>query len=128
MGADLSHLRRSPKAKTASGIGWRDGDYTESPIPRGWPAVPAQEKGIDVGLAVDFVKPAIVGKYHVGVMMSTDNDLLPALEVVRNPDPGRIQAAVAARSAPKHHQRLLILQCHWLDQADYNAVAYTAGH
>lgn len=70
MGADLSHLRRSPKAKTASGIGWRDGDYTESPIPRGWPAVPAQEKGIDVGLAVDFVKPAIVGKYDVVVMMS----------------------------------------------------------
>ena len=50
--------------------------------PRGWPTVPAQEKGIDVALAVDFVKLAVEGDYDVGVMLSTDNDLLPALEVV----------------------------------------------
>ena len=64
--------------------------------PRGWPAIPAQEKGVDVALAVDFVKLDIEGEYDVGVMMSTDNDLLPALEVVRNHDPGRIHVAVAA--------------------------------
>lgn len=68
--AGPSHLRRSPKANAASGIGWSDGDYREPPIPRGWPAVPAQDKGIDVGRAVDFVKPATVDKHHVGVMMS----------------------------------------------------------
>ena len=90
--------------------------------------MPAQDKGIDVARAVDFVKLAIVGKYDVGVMMSTDNDLLPALEVVRDPDPGRIQVAVPARSAPKHHQRLPRLWRHWLDQADYNAAAHTAGY
>lgn len=65
--------------------------------PRGWPAVPAQEKGVDVALAVDFVKLAIEGEYDVGVMMSTDNDLLPVLEVVRNHDPGRIRVAVWPR-------------------------------
>ena len=93
--------------------------------PRGWPAVPAQEKGIDVALAVDFVKLAIEGEYDVGVMMSTDNDLLPALEVVRDYDPSRIHVAVAAWSAPRHHQRLRLpgLWCHWLDQGDYNSVA-----
>ena len=48
--------------------------------PRGWPTVPAQEKGIDVALAVDFVKLAVEGDYDVGVMMSTDNDLLPVLQ------------------------------------------------
>ena len=98
--------------------------------PRGWPAVPAQEKGIDVALAVDFVKLAIEGEYDVGVIMSTDNDLLPALEVVRDHDPARIHVAVAAWSAPKHHQRLRLprLWCHWLDQADYNAVADTTGY
>ena len=95
--------------------------------PRGWPTVPAQEKGIDVALAVDFVKLAIEGDYDVGVMMSTDNDLLPAFEVVRNHDPGRIHVAVAAWSAPGHHQRLRLpgLWCHWLDHVDYNAVADT---
>ena len=82
--------------------------------PRGWPTVPAQEKGIDVALAVDFVKLAIEGDYDVGVMLSTDNDLLPALEVVRGHDPVRIHVAVAAWSAPRHHQRLRLpgLWCH----------------
>ena len=93
--------------------------------PRGWPTVPAQEKGIDVALAVDFVKLAVEGDYDVGVMMSTDNDLLPVLEVVRNHDPGRVHVAVAAWSAPGHNQRLRLpgLWCHWLDRADYDAVA-----
>ena len=94
--------------------------------PRGWPTVPAQEKGIDVALAVDFVKLAVEGDYDVGVMLSTNNDLLPALEVVRGHDPRRIHIAVAAWSAPRHHQRLRLpggLGCHWLVQADYNAVA-----
>ena len=70
--------------------------------PRGWPTVPTQEKGTDFALAVDFVKLAIEGNYDIGVMLSTDNDLLPALEVVRGHDPGRIHVAVAARSAPEH--------------------------
>ena len=93
--------------------------------PRGWPAIPAQEKGVDVALAVDFVKLALEGEYDVGVMMSTDNDLLPVLEVVRDHDPGTIHVAVAAWSAPGHHQRLRLpgLWCHWLDRADYHAVA-----
>ena len=93
--------------------------------PRGWPAEPAHEKGIDVALAVDFVKLAIEGDYDVGVMMSTDNDMLPALEVVRSHAPGRIHVAVAAWSTPRHHQRLRLpgLWCHWLDRADYNTVA-----
>ena len=95
--------------------------------PRDWPTVPAQEKGVDVALAVDFVKLAIEGDYDVGVILSTDNDLLPALEVVRNYDPSRVHVAVSAWSAPGHHQRLRLpgLWCHWLDQADYNAVADT---
>ena len=93
--------------------------------PPGWPAAPAQEKGVDVALAVDFVKLAIEGEYDVGVMMSTDNDLLPALEVVRDYAPDGIHVAVSVWSVPGQHQRLRLpgLWCHWLDQADYNAVA-----
>ena len=64
--------------------------------PPDWSAALAQEKGVDVALAVDFVKLAIEGEYDVGVMMSTDNDLLPALEVVRRYAPGRIHVAVSA--------------------------------
>ena len=49
--------------------------------------LPAQEKGIDVALCIDFVAMAIDGLdglYDVGVIMSTDTDLLPALEFTRN--------------------------------------------
>jgi uncharacterized LabA/DUF88 family protein len=41
-----------------------------------------QEKGIDVALALDFVAMAMRGEYEVGILMSTDTDLKPALELV----------------------------------------------
>ena len=56
--------------------------------PPTWPTDPAQEKGIDVALAIDFVRLAITGAYDVGVMMSTDTDLLPALRFVYDHDLG----------------------------------------
>ena len=83
-----------------------------------------QEKGIDVALAVDFVRLAIQGDYDVGVVMSTDNDLLPALETVRDHGPPGCRVEVAAWDAKRQDQRLYLprLWCHWLDQTDYTAV------
>ena len=95
--------------------------------PRKWPTEPAQEKGIDVALAIDFVRLAIDGAYDIGVMMSSDTDLLPALEFVYYHKPGIIHAAVAAWGIPRDGKRLRLpdasVWCHWLGQADYNAVA-----
>lgn len=51
--------------------------------PRNWPDVRAEEKGIDVALAIDFVMGAVDGLYDVGVLFSADTDLRPALEVVK---------------------------------------------
>ena len=47
--------------------------------PRDYPASPPQEKGIDVQLALDFAMMAVRGEYDVGVLMSNDTDLRPAL-------------------------------------------------
>ena len=96
--------------------------------PPNWPSDPAQEKGIDVALAIDFVRLAITGAYDVGVMMSTDTDLVPALQFVYDYNPGTIHAAVAAWGVPTDSRRLRLPPgnrpwCHWLDQADYNAAA-----
>ena len=95
--------------------------------PRHWPQEAAQEKGIDVALAIDFVTLAVSGAYDVGVIMSTDSDLQPALEFVRDHDPGRLHVAVAAWGTQRQNQRLHLpsasLWCHWLSQQDYNAVA-----
>ena len=41
-----------------------------------------REKGIDVLLAIDFVTMALRNQYDVGVPVSADTDLMPALETV----------------------------------------------
>ena len=99
--------------------------------PRGWPAERAQEKGVDIALAIDFVTMAIEREYDVGVIMSTDTDLRPALEFT-NTRPEIRQAAVAAWRGPGRRQRLAIpganLWCYWLDRDDYDAVADLTGY
>jgi NYN domain len=71
---------------------WRKSEKVEvilRPIhyPRNWPnslsneGLP-REKGIDVQLAIDFVRFAIAGKFEAGIILSMDNDLKPALEFV----------------------------------------------
>lgn len=55
--------------------------------PEGWtPETNAdekpREKGIDVELAVDFVRLALSGHFDVGIIFSMDNDLKPPLEFI----------------------------------------------
>jgi hypothetical protein len=97
--------------------------------PRGWPKEKAREKGIDVKLAIDIVAMAVRREFDVGVLMSRDTDLKPALEFVRdlngNPYP---RCEVAAWSASNGHSRRLSIPgskiwCHWLDDSDYEAIA-----
>lgn len=86
--------------------------------------LPPQEKGIDVALCIDFVTMAIDGLYDVGVIMSTDTDLLPAIDFTRNRYAGVRHVAVAAWYG---RQRLASssgkIWCHWLSRADYDAMA-----
>jgi hypothetical protein len=105
--------------------------------PPGWPNRSApgekpQEKGIDVALAVDYVMMAVQGRYDVGVIMTTDTDLKPALEAVtRLNGLGRYPHAEVAAWQPLpdrgHRRRLAITQknlwCHWLDHDAFKHVA-----
>lgn len=50
--------------------------------PSGWPREKPMEKGIDVSLALDYALMAYRQEYDVGILMSTDTDLKPALEAV----------------------------------------------
>ena len=90
--------------------------------PRRWPDEKSEEKGIDVALSIDFALMAVKGDYDVGVIMSTDTDLKPALEAVA--EGGSARAEVAAWSSPRGYSRRLSIQgrnlwCHWLDEDDY---------
>lgn len=99
--------------------------------PQGWPTTSRvgerpQEKGIDVALAIDFVVMAVRGEFDVGILMSTDTDMKPALEVVADMTGPRVD--VAAWSAPgRHNRRLAIasrnLYCHWVGKDIYDQIA-----
>ena len=100
----------------------------------GWPNSHKQgerprEKGIVVALAIDFATMAGAGEFDVGILMSTDTDLKPALEAVaRSPKQGGARAEVAAWSRTgMHNRRLSIpggqLWCHWVDEMAYRKVA-----
>jgi uncharacterized LabA/DUF88 family protein len=102
--------------------------------PQGWPAPGRigerpQEKGIDVALALDFALMAVRGEYDVGILMSTDTDMKPALEAVASMgwSPGP-RADVAAWSATgQQNRRLAIpsrnLYCHWVGKDVYDQIA-----
>jgi hypothetical protein len=94
-----------------------------------WPARRAEEKGIDVALAVDFVLMAARGDYDVGVLFSSDTDLVPALEAVIELRPGEMPACEAAAWAPPAGRARVLsvrhaqLRQHLLKQLDFQAVA-----
>jgi len=55
--------------------------YRTLRYPHNWPAKAAQEKGIDVLIALTVVKLATLGTYDVVTLASHDTDLEPALEL-----------------------------------------------
>jgi uncharacterized LabA/DUF88 family protein len=92
--------------------------------PKAWPAEKAQEKGVDVALAVDFVMLAVTGSYDVGILCSTDTDLKPALEAVvalgRNRQPHcEVAAWASSQAVPRLRITGARLWCHYLRVDDY---------
>ncbi|WP_062349554.1 NYN domain-containing protein [Herbidospora yilanensis] len=108
------------------------GVFRDLRYPRGWPdrcapGLKPQEKGIDVALAIDYVKLALEGRYDVGVLMSTDSDLKPALEIVAAMRPsGGPRVEAAAWKGPGAKRPLSLSQpkiwSHLLDKSCYDAV------
>jgi NYN domain len=67
-----SEWTRDPRVEVA---------YRTLRYPHNWPAKAAQEKGIDVLIALTVVKLATLGTYDVVMLASHDTDLEPALEL-----------------------------------------------
>ncbi len=84
-----------------------------------------------MALAIDFVRLALEDQYDVGVLMSTDADLKPALEIVTTHAARRVEVA-AWSSEGTYNQRLVIrgtrLWCHWLDRKVYEQVCDTTNY
>jgi len=107
---------------TKSGV-----DVTNRPLryPEGWPdcAEKPEEKGIDVALAIDVVMMAHRNLYDVGIVMSCDTDLRPAIEAVMDNTSKRIEVA-AWRARPSETERLWVpghsIFCNWLDLENFS--------
>jgi uncharacterized LabA/DUF88 family protein len=89
---------------------------------------PPREKGIDVQLAVDFVTMAARGEFDVGVLVSADTDLIPALNAVHDLN-GRDQPwpEVAGWRGPFGQRRITGTPPRrvagiWIDQEDYETM------
>jgi NYN domain len=96
--------------------------------PQAWPSSPPKEKGVDVSLAVDFLAMAIRGEYDVGVIVSQDNDLLPALEAVDALGEKNVCGEVTAWApTPETGYRLRLrgrpLWCHYITPQQFAAIA-----
>lgn len=95
--------------------------------PEDWPDSKAQQKGIDVALAVDFVTMATDGEYDVGVVASTDTDLKPAVEYVYYKCGHNCRVEIAAWFSSSNKGILTILNAriwyHKLKRDDYDSVA-----
>lgn len=94
--------------------------------PRGWPNERAEEKGVDVELAVDLVFNAARRHFDVGIVVFTDTDLVPALQAVSdlNRAWGTPRVEVAAWRTVKKRLRLpsVPIWCHLLTEEHYQVV------
>jgi len=95
--------------------------------PQGYPMAKPQEKGVDVALAVDVVTMACDGVYDIGVIVSTDTDLKPAIEYVYHRFKGNPAIEVVAWYSNICKNRLSItgarVWCHYLTMQDYSNCA-----
>jgi hypothetical protein len=93
---------------------------------RGDPIVKAQEKGIDVLIALSMVMGAMRDQFDVAVLVSADTDLVPALEVVCTLGKRCEVASWRDPADPIYRSRLRVkdrrIWCHWLDEPAYRRV------
>lgn len=98
--------------------------------PRDYPASPPQEKGIDVQLALDFAMMAVRDEYDVGVLMSNDTHLRPALEEVMNLGVQTVEVAAWEPLPGRQRYRLRLPgiaadqqpNCHWIGHGIYQSI------
>lgn len=61
--------------------------------PRDWPDDRAEEKGVDVMLAVQLTHAAIARPDHSFMVVTRDTDLVPAIELANELRPGKVEVA-----------------------------------
>lgn len=93
--------------------------------PKTWPVDAAREKGIDVSIAIDLVRMAMLKEFEVGILFSRDTDLLPAIETIRDIGGPHMEIAGWAPTSQLRLESGRPLWCHRLSQDDWVATRDT---
>jgi uncharacterized LabA/DUF88 family protein len=118
------HQPRAAAANDRQTAAWqRSGAVTviRRPLryPADWPTAPAQEKGIDVALAIDVVAMALRKEYDAAIVVSSDTDLMPAIETVYAGRLGHIELATWAGARRLRFPRTQLPWWHFISGAEY---------
>jgi len=118
---------RSAAANDRQTVAWqRSGAVTviRRPLryPGDWPKTPAAEKGIDVALAIDLVRLAMTGEYDAAVVVSSDTDLLPAIETVFALRLAHVEVATWAGASRLRFADTQLPWCHHISETEYRTV------
>jgi hypothetical protein len=90
--------------------------------PPDWPATRAQEKGVDVALAIDLVTMGLAGDYDAAILFSSDTDLLPALETIAQRRLGHIELATWHGGRRLRFSGSQLPWCHFVSEAEYRTI------
>ena len=91
-----------------------------------------QQKGVDVQLTIDFIILAIDCYHDVGILVSADTDLRPALELVKTRCKDKCKVEVVGiDGGDNRHKRALYSRdthCYWINKTDYDQIAYLTSY
>lgn len=90
--------------------------------PCDWPTTPAVEKGVDVALAIDLVRMAMMKAYDAAVVVTTDTDLMPAIEMLYDLHLAHVEIATWSGASRLRFAGTQLPWCHHLSEMDYRTV------
>lgn len=121
------HQARSAAANDRQTAQWeRGGKVTviRRPLryPADWPETPASEKGVDVAIAIDLVRFAMTKAFDAAVVMSSDTDLMPAIEMLFELRLGHVEVATWSGANRLRFPDTQLPWCHHVSEAEYRSV------
>jgi uncharacterized LabA/DUF88 family protein len=90
----------------------------------GRPLKDAEEKGVDVQLAIDAMVMGLRGEYDLAILATADTDLLPAVEglLALKEETGKPEVAVIGWAGTSAHLEVAGVPVRWIGPKDYEAV------
>jgi uncharacterized LabA/DUF88 family protein len=90
--------------------------------PSDYPVSKATEKGIDVAIAVDMIRLGMSDYMDAAILFSSDNDLMPAVEVLWQMPKCHVEVAAWTRASRIRFPGTQQPWCHQLNEGDFEAV------